>query len=64
MWSPDLSGKFSISMKEVLDLTRKTDFFEGWFLFKSSDLGLVLGIQNCRIVASGAKGITLRVRKF
>ena len=45
------------------DLTRKTDFLEGWSWFKSNDLGLALG-TNLKFYTSVAKGLKLKVKKF
>ena len=47
--SPKL-GNYSIFMKWVIlslfyeNLTKTTNFFEGWSLFKSNNLGLALGM--------------------
>ena len=45
------------------DLTRKTNFFEGWLWFKFNNLGLALGV-NLKFYISMAKGLELKVRKF
>ena len=46
-----------------MDLTRKPLFFEGWFWFKFSNLGIALG-KNLKFYTSVAKGLKLKIRMF
>ena len=47
-----------------MDLTRKTDFFEGWSLSKFSNLGLVLGMALDFFLTEWQKQLKLQVRKL
>ena len=47
----------------IMNLTRKTAFFEGWPWFKFNNLGLALG-TNLTFYTSMAKGLKLKVRNF
>ena len=44
-------------------MTRKTNFFEGWFWFKFNNLGLVIGMA-LKVYTSESQGLKLQVRKF